>query len=238
MKFNALIVDDEMDAATALRLLLEKTCDNVKITGICLSVVEAIKFINKEQIDILFLDIEMPGGDGFDLLEILKNKMPYVIFTTAHHEYAIKAIKYGARDYLLKPLDPDELVAAIQKASEHLNKNEKNSIPSASLSSLAVRTNKEILFLNKEDILYIRADGRYSEIVCKSDRRYNICKNIGELEAELGGDSFFRVHKSYLINCKHILKINSNDGGFIEMCDQKEIEISRRKKAEFLHFLK
>ncbi|MCD6065766.1 MAG: response regulator transcription factor [Bacteroidetes bacterium] len=238
MKLKALIVDDEKDAANALKLLIEETCGYIKIAGVAASVAESIKFINKEEIAILFLDIEMPGGSGFDLLDLMGEKEPYIIFTTAHSQYAIQAIKQGAKDYLLKPIDPDELVAAVEKARSYLSK-EQNHLPSSkSIATLPVATPKGILLLNKTDILYIKADGRYSDIHCADGQHYTICRNIGEFEQDLSTDFFFRVHKSFLINCKHIFKIKSSDGGSVEMSNHKEIEISKRKKAEFLKFLK
>jgi two-component system LytT family response regulator len=238
MKLKALIVDDEKDVALALRLLLEKTCAQVKVIGIAVSLDEAIKTLNREEADILFLDIEMPGGTGFDLLRLVDGKEIYTIFTTAYSEYAIRAIKQGARDYLLKPMDPDELITSIEKAQEHFNRQHKEVSPSKASPTLTVTTSAGIVFLNKEDILYIRADGRYSELHCRDEQQYNACKNLGEYEGELSKDFFFRVHKSYLINCRHVLKINSGDGGFVEMSNHKEIELSKRRKTEFLRFLK
>lgn len=234
MKLKALIVDDEQEVATALRLILQKTCPNIEVTNICLSVIEGVKALKKNPVDIIFLDIEMSGGNGFDLMEILGDEIPYVIFSTAHSEYAIKAVKAGAKDYLLKPIDPDELIAAVEKATTSLNKTQVKSKP----STISVNSTNGIIFLNKEDIVYIKADGRYSEIHCRDERSYTICKNIGEYEDELASDFFFRVHKSYLINCKHVVKIKSTDGGFVEMINLKEIEISKRKKTEFLKIFK
>lgn len=236
MKLKALIVDDEKEAANALRLILDKTCPDIEITNIANSALGSVKLLKKEMVDILFLDVEMPGGTGFDVLEIIGNKQLYVIFTTAHSEYAIKAIKNGAKDYLLKPIDPDDLIAAVEKAKTELssqNKAHANGSP-----TLSVSTTKGFMIINKTDVIYIKADGRYSELFCKDGQRYTVCKNIGEYEEELSKDFFFRVHKSHLVNCKHVVKINSADGGFVEMNNKAEIEISKRKKAEFLKFLK
>jgi two-component system, LytTR family, response regulator len=238
MKLRALLVDDEEDAATALKLLLEKTCPDLHISGIEHSALAAVKRINKEQVDVLFLDVEMPGENGFGLLDLLKGGNFYVIFTTAHSDYAIHAIKYGAKDYLLKPIDPDELVTAVKKAREHYAQTDKSSQLSRSEPTISVATSKGISFLKKENIVFVKANGRYSEINCADGSVHLICKNIGEYENELRADHFFRVHKSFLINCKRVLKINSLDGGFVEMDNHKEIEISKRKKKEFIHFLR
>lgn len=238
MPMKALIVDDEKDVSLALKLLLTKTCPDIQIIGVVHSAMEAVKVLKKDKVDILFLDVEMPGGNGFDLLEIVDNKDLYVIFTTAHSEYAIKAIKNGAKDYILKPIDPDELMASVAKAKKEIDSIKTNGVGTKISSTLSISTPKGLMFVNKEDVIYIKADGRYSELYCKDDQRYTVCKNIGEYEEELSKDFFFRVHKSYLINCKHVVKINSTDGGFVEMNNKSEIEISKRKKAEFLKFLK
>lgn len=238
MPMKALIVDDEKDVSQALKLLLNKTCPDIEVIGVVHSAMDAVKALKKEMADVLFLDIEMPGGNGFDLLEIVDNKELYVIFTTAHSEYAIKAIKNGAKDYILKPIDPDELMASVAKAKKEIDSLKTNGINSKVSSTLSVSTPKGLMFVSKEDVIYIKADGRYSELYCKEDQRYTVCKNIGEYEEELNKDFFFRVHKSYLINCKHVVKIKSTDGGFVEMNNKAEIEISKRKKTEFLKFLK
>lgn len=238
MPMKALIVDDEKDVSQALKLLLNKTCPDIEVIGVVHSAMDAVKALKKEMADVLFLDIEMPGGNGFDLLEIVDNKELYVIFTTAHSEYAIKAIKNGAKDYILKPVDPDELINSVAKARKEIESIKTNGSSTKMSTTLSISTPKGLMFVNKEDVIYIKADGRYSELYCKDEQRYTVCKNIGEYEDELSKDFFFRVHKSYLINCKHVVKINSSDGGFVQMNNNSEIEISKRKKAEFLKFLK
>lgn len=238
MKLKALIVDDEKDASTALKLLLQKTCTGVEIAHVCESVMEAAKILKKEKMDIVFLDIEMPGSTGFDLLELMERDEVYVIVITAHDEYAIKAIKTGVKDYILKPIDPDELVAAVQEAKRYLFEKRNGHAISPVNLTIPVSTSTGLIILNKEDVVYIRADGRYSELTCSDGKHYTVCKNIGEYEEELKQDKFFRVHKSYLVNCRHVVKINSSDGGFAMMSNSKEIEISKRKKAEFIQFLR
>ncbi len=238
MRLKALIVDDEKDVSQALKLLLNKTCPDIEVIGVVHSAMDAVKALKKEMADVLFLDIEMPGGNGFDLLEIVDNKELYVIFTTAHSEYAIKAIKNGAKDYILKPVDPDELINSVAKARKEIESIKTNGSSTKMSPTLSISTPKGLMFVSKQDVIYIKADGRYSELYCKDEQRYTVCKNIGEYEQELSKDFFFRVHKSYLINCKHVVKINSSDGGFVQMNNNSEIEISKRKKAEFLKFLK
>src|SRR4051812_21254907 len=201
MTMKALIVDDEKDVSQALKLLLNKTCPDIEIIGVVHSAMDAVKALKKEMADVLFLDIEMPGGNGFDLLEVVDNKKLYVIFTTAHSEYAIKAIKNGAKDYILKPIDPDELINSVSKARKEIDSIRTNGTNTKVSTTLSVSTPKGLTFVSKEDVIYIKADGRYSELYCKDEQRYTVCKNIGEYEEELSNDFFFRVHKSYLINC-------------------------------------
>ncbi len=235
---KALIVDDEKELGMALKLLLNKTCPDVEVMDILHSAMDAAKGIKKYQPEILFLDIEMPDGNGFDVLEMIEGKNLYVIFTTAHSQYAIQAIKNGARDYILKPIDPDELINSVTKARVEIESRKKIQYTGRTGSSLSVTTPKGVVILNKEEVIYIKAAGRYSELHCRDGKYYTVCKNIGEYEQELSRDFFFRVHKSYLINCKYLVKINAADGGFVELANKSEIEISKRRKSEFLKFLK
>lgn len=231
-KIRALIVDDEADVAQALNLILKETCPDVEIVRMCHSVHDASEILNKREIDLLFLDIQMPGGTGFDLLELMNIRVPCVIFTTGYSEFAIRALRSGAVDYLLKPIDPDELVKAVARVKAALDKNEKAPF------LLAVHTTKGLCMLNKDDVMYIKADGRYSELHCVNAKTYLVCKNIGEYEAELQDKFFFRAHKSYLVNRSHVCAVKSAEKDFIELSDKQLIELSKRKKAEFLEFLK
>lgn len=180
----------------------------------------------------------MPGGNGLEVLDMIDQLQHYCIFTTAHNEYALQAIKSGARDYLLKPVDPDDLITAVHKAEEHYSTLSRPRSHPRSPNHIPVITTSGILFINKEDVFYIKADGRYSQLFCKNGEQYMVCKNIGEYEQELNNDFFFRVHKSFLINCRHVAKINSENGGFVEMNNNMQIEISKRKKRDFLNFLR
>jgi two-component system LytT family response regulator len=234
---NVVIVDDEKEVSKALELLLKKTCPNVRIKAIVHNAIDAAKELKKGEIELLFLDIEMPGGSGFDLLELLNGKKPYTIFTTAYSEYAIKAIKAGAGDYILKPIDPDELIMAVKKAEQHLSNKSQNEGKGQS-RTITIATTKQVFLLDKKDVIYLKADGRYTQVVCINGTTHLVCRNIGEFEEELLNDFFFRVHKSYLVNCKHVSKISSADGGFAVMSNATEIEISKRRKAEFLKYVR
>lgn len=236
LKPNILLIDDEPQVALALELMLKKLCLDAGTIKVCHSVLEAIKIYKQTHQDIVFLDVEMPQGSGFDFIDIIDPAETYVIFSTAHAQHALKAIQNGARDYLLKPIHPDDLLHSMKKAMDFLRRDTRPENLSGNL--IPVHCSGNIHFIPKEDILYLKADGRYSEIYCTEKRRFVVCKNIGEYEAALGNDYFFRVHKSFLINCRHVKSICSADGGFVEMKDQLQIEISKRRKADFLKFLK
>jgi two-component system LytT family response regulator len=230
---HAVIVDNERDAQEALQALLAEFCPEVNVKGTASSALEAIKIVNTVDPDLVFLDVEMPGGGGFDFLESSSGRKFSVVFTTAYKEYAIKAIKYGAMDYLLKPIDPTDLRALVDRILE------KNKEKARSEKYKVTLAHKDaIVVVPATDIVYIRADDRYSTVYLHSGSEHTVSRNIKEFERELSSQRFFRVHKSYLINCDHVKQINRIDGGFIELMNGREIEISRRKKAEFLRFLK
>lgn len=237
MKLKALIIEEEKSAARELHGLLEKNCSQVKVTGVYTSVSEAASFIGKETMDVLFLNAEMPGSISPGMRELVGSTQLYTVFMATHQDYAIKAIKQDADDFLQKPIDAGELVISMNKAQEHFDKPKSAAFVKSS-PTLPVNTQAGIFLLNKEDIIYIKADGRYSELYYRDEQRYSVCKNIGLYEGELRNDFFFRVHKSYLVNCRHIIKINSRNGSFVELKNHKEIELSKRKKSEFLRFLK
>lgn len=232
MKIKAIIVDDEKEAGEALELLLKHTCPYVEIAGICRSAIDAARLFKQIKPDILFLDIEMSGGTGFDLLDIIDTNAG-IIFVTAFDQYAIKAIRHGAKDYLLKPVDPDELKAAVDKVISSPTR----FVEISRGSTIVVSSNRETFILNKEDLLYLKANGRYTELFFANGDHYTMCKNIGEYESELKNERFFRIHRSYLVNCRHVTKIDSSNNGFAVMCNGLEIELSKRRKTEFLKFL-
>lgn len=229
---KAIIVDDEQDARIVLRKMIELYCDDIVIAGEAGSAVEALKQINLQAPDIVFLDIEMAGGTGFDLLELVPDKSFETVFITAYGDYALKAIKSQPVDYLLKPIDPDELISAIEKCRQKIQKEIKPP------EKIKLATEKQIVLLEPNEIIYIQADGRYSRVYLLNGKSYYLTKNIGEFEDELHSFSvFFRIHRSYLINLSHIMEVIREDSGYVLLRNNEKIEISRRKKSEFLQLI-
>ncbi|TND06477.1 MAG: two-component system, LytT family, response regulator [Bacteroidetes bacterium] len=231
---KALLIDDEKNARTALRKMLEQFCPEVTVIGEAQTAVEGIRLIRQEEPDLLFLDVEMPGGTGFDLLEILDEKRFTTIFTTAHEQYTLPALRSGAVDYLLKPISLDELRAAIKRAfavKEKYKGTWKEDL------RVSISNSDGTSFVSETDIVCIEGDGRYSRFYLTDGKEHVVSKNLGELETELSHAKFFRVHKSWLVNCGHVMRISSGDGGFAVLSNGKEIEISRRKKAEFMQMM-
>jgi len=230
---KAILIDDEENALTTLQAMMSSFLPHVEIIGIATEGIQGIKLIRALKPDMVFLDINMPGLDGFEMLELIETRNFKVVVTSAHERYALKAIKNKVYDYLLKPINIDELEKVVNSIAEEL----KQTTGKNSSSLIKIASKKGTAFVKKEEIYYIKADGRYSEMVCQHNEKHYVTKNIGEFEEELKDSRFFRVHKSYLVNCMYVKNISSQDGGFIHLENGLSIEISRRKKAEFLKFL-
>ena len=233
---KAIIVDDEKDAVTGLNALIKEFCSDIDIIGKAHSVVEASEVINKKNPDLVFLDVEMPGGSGFELLELFPEKRFKVIFTTAYDKHAVKAIKVSPVDYLIKPIDPDLLIEAIER---YKKQKEESSIRLKTLNNkIRIATASNIILSDVADIVNIEADGRYAKVFFANGTNSFISKNIGEFEKELEPYKlFFRIHRSNLINVKHVKQIIRQDGGYVQLSNNQKIEISQRKKAEFFEFI-
>jgi len=229
MKLSCILIDDEQDAIRLLERILVDFCqDKIEIYATTTNSVEGIKLIHKLHPDIVFLDIEMPGVSGFDLLEINPGINSKIVFVTAYDKHAIRAIKYKPDGYLLKPIDVNELITTI--GNLYLEKaNHKAALLTQSKYSISAKD--ETILVDLSEILFIKAMGRYSDVWLSHNRILKgICKNIGHFEKELEKRGFVRCHKSYLVNTKHIIKLNKTDGGFIEISNGTSIEISRRKR--------
>lgn len=242
---KVIIVDDEQKGRESLLKLLENYCSNVEVAGMAADAAEAGALINTHQPQVVFLDIEMPGGDGFSLLEQFPQRNFKVILTTAFEDYAIKAVKHQAFDYLLKPIDIDELVFALDTARRALEKEDQAvSIPPNSGAQrlswnarLPIPVKDGIFYLQVADIIRIESDGGYSIFYARDGGKYMVAKNLKEYEDLLPEKNFFRIHKSHLINIDKVRKYIRTDGNFIEMEDGSVVEIARRKKEEFLQLM-
>jgi two-component system, LytTR family, response regulator len=241
---NALIVDDEPKNIRILQGLLDESCPDVKIVGEAISAETAIPLIREKNPDLVFLDIEMPYGNAFDLLDKIMPVNFEIIFITAFDDYTLKAFKYSALDYLLKPVSIDELKSAVQKAKERIRFKNINSQlqnlmfninkSNASLQKIALPFNDGLVFVLLSDIIRFEAKGGYTHVYLSNNEKYISSKIIKEYEELLPEDIFFRIHNSHIINLNFVKKYHKGRGGMIEMTDTAMIEVATRRKDEFL----
>ena len=239
---TAIIIDDELKGRIALRQKLFDYCKDVHLIGEAENGEEGITLINILKPDIVFLDIEMPRMDGFDMLLRLQQKNFDLIFTTAYDQYAIKAIKYAAFDYLLKPIDIEELKTAVAKSNNNSQENtgkklevlDQNLHTKVLLNKIAIPTLEGLLFYNIADIIHLEANRNYTTIYFNNDLKLIASKTLKDFEELLPPDIFIRIHYSHLINLNFIKRYIRGDGGQIELKDGTIVDVSRRKKEEFL----
>ena len=242
---KALVIDDEEDARQMLHLALKRYCPNVDILALCESASEGLEKIRSLKPDLVFLDIQMPIMSGFDVLEKVPDPDFDVIFVTAYNQYAIKAIRFSALDYLLKPIAIEELVAAVNRIEKESRKNIrhyhsllKNMRTSAQkLARLAIPSDNEIIIQAVADIMYCKADGSYTQLYLINGKKLLVCKNIKEFENMLAENAFFRIHHSYLVNTAYIQKYVRGEGGYVVINDDMHLTVSRRKKDGLLQML-
>ncbi len=244
---NALIVEDEEKNIEILTNILENHCDDVTVAGAATNIEDAEAFIKKNEVDVVFLDIEMPPQNGFQLLEKFATIDFDVIFITAHEEYALQAIKFAALDYLLKPISIADVKEALKKVKRNRNgkENELATILKDYLKSNDKSFSKIVIpvldgynVIDLKDIIYCEAFDSYTKIILTGNASHMISKPLKEYEEMLEDKGFYRVHKSFLINVHHITKIIKGLGAAVIMTDKKNIPISSRKKDEFFTSLK
>jgi len=244
---KVLLVDDEQRATDALRLMIIKTIPEISEVMVCNDAREAAEKIHVFQPGLVFLDIQMPHLNGFEVLEKIPNKNFKIIFTTAYNEYAIQAIRYSAFDYLLKPVDMEELQAAVHRFLEgqedykqqyDLLKNIMHNMKASSSEEfrLALPTKEGVHFLLPNDIIRCEALGNYTRFYVTSGKNYLISKTLGEYDTLLTPQNFIRTHKSHLVNKKFISFIDHD--GFAVLKDNSKVEVSRRRKEEVMEALK
>ncbi len=233
-----LLVDDENDALEALEWKLKNYIENVEVTT-CNSPIKAIDIINTKKPDVVFLDIQMPEMDGFTMIEKVENRDFNLIFTTAHDEFALKAIKVSAIDYLLKPVDKDELMAAMDK----IKKSKKSDLLENKLQLLLNNINEnsdkinisadgKVYLLDKDDVVMLKSDKSYTTIYLKSEQQILVSKTLKEVERKFQFPEFFRVHNSYLVNLNHVKEYLKGLGGELIMTNGLTASISRNRKIE------
>lgn len=248
-KIATLLVDDEPRGLSALQKLLQMHCPELEIVAACDNADDAIEKIKLLRPRLVFLDIAMPGKSAFDMLNCFEEINFEIIFITAHDRYMEQAFHFSAVDYLLKPVDDDLLIDAVKRAAKRLVdkqpgktietllynlQQEKNS----QRMKLCVSTLKGLQVIDPKDILYCEASSNYTNFYFTDGSTLCTSKNIQEYELLLNDSGFFRIHKSYVINLLHLKEYQRGDGGVVILSNKKQLEVSRRRKEEFLRKVK
>ncbi len=239
---RAVIVDDEQKAIDSLSWELKQFNSEINIIKTFTKPEEAIQFLNTRSADCLFLDINMPTMDGFQFLDKLVNKDFAIVITTAYNEYALKALKHEAIDYLLKPIDSDDLKETIKKIKKHHS----NNLPISKIEEvllnfnqnfnqkkITISTDGKLIFLETDKIIYIESDGNYSTFIMQDNQKIVVTKKLKEVNAILPENYFFRIHNSYIINLNKIKEFIKNDG-YVVMQSNDKIPVARQRKSDFL----
>ncbi len=241
---RAVIVDDESDAIESIRILLDDYFPNIQVVAFGQSVAEGHRIIMENDPDIVFLDIQMPDGTGFDLLEKIPNPTFRVIFITAYNQFAIKAFKYSALDYLLKPVDIDEFVTAVRRmegmgTQRGVDRQIATLIENMSkerFEKVGLATSEGLEFVKIADIILVQAEGSYSTLKLVDNGELMVSKGLGEIEQLLEGHQFYRPHQSHLINIQYVKRIARNASEIV-MEDGSIAYLSRRKKNQFMELI-
>lgn len=248
---KAVLIDDEDNSRETLKGKLDLFCPEVEIVGEATNVAEGIELLTAQKPDILFLDIQLSGESGFDILEAIKEEAdinPEIIFITAHDEFAVRAIKFSALDYLLKPIDPEELVKSIRKAEDQrgLPKNSTNlnvlveNIRQASDSpkKIVIPTSDGMHVIKISEIIRLESSSNYTTFFIKDQKSLLASKTLKEFDNMLTNYNFHRIHKSHLVNMNYLKRYVQTDGGYLILEDGSRIPVANRKKEQLLSTLK
>ncbi len=245
--YSAIIIDDEEIGGETLRILLNKFCPEVDIVAISSSPAEGIELVQRLKPQLLFLDIEMPELNGFDILKQLTNESFELIFTTAHENYLMDAIRINALDYLLKPIEKEELIYAVDKAKARIKNGSgdiykiidalSKTLPAQSHDKFSIAVGGEIFFVNLHEVVYFEADSNYTHIYLVGGKKITAAKTLKSIEERIGFGDFFRIHNSYIVNIKNVIKYNKGITKTVVMQNGKELEVSRAKVADLIRKL-
>mgnify|MGYP000971651768 CR=1 FL=1 len=244
MKLNAIIVEDEKTSRDILTNYLQKYCPNVNILGDAANVEEALVLIRNNNLDLVFLDVEMPYGNAFDLLDKVGDRTFETVFVTAYNHYAIDALNAHASYYLMKPISIDELIKAVDYVVEI--KTKEDALQDEVLVPKTNSVNGKITIpqqdgfevIETDNILYCKADDNYTQIFLNTNKKKLVSKTLKYFEEALLSHNFARVHKSYLINVNHVVKYVKGKGGYVILNSGKEIMVSASKKSDLLSYFK
>jgi len=240
---KAIIVDDEQDCCETIASLLNSFCPDVEVTGIYHNGAEALPAILQKQPDLVFLDVEMPRMNGFEMLEQLPQVNFDIIFTTGYDQYALKAIRFSAIDYLLKPVDREELQKAVQKVVQRTQRTVAKQVeilmqklhqPAKTISKIALPTMEGLQMIVIGSIISCEAESNYTILLLKDKKKITTSITLKEIEEALEDHSFVRVHRSYLVNLNEVEKYVKGEGGYLIMSDGSMIDVSRNKKETLL----
>lgn len=233
--WKAILVDDEVKGTENLSLLLNRLCPEVEVKGIAHTLLDTLDLVLQVKPDIAFLDIHMPDFSGLEVAEKIKTAVPYIIFVTAHQEYAIQALRAGAQDYLLKPVDDDDLLACIKRLKQQLPA-EKKQTSGGSILKIPVKDG--FLFIRRDELLRVEGAGSYAYIIMSNGVRHLVSKSIGEIDKMLAGDAqFFRCHNSHIVHLGKVIRFVNKDGYFVQMADGSLPDVSRKYKDQLLELL-
>lgn len=240
---KAILIDDEKDALITLSKKIQMYCDGIEVIAQCNSAKEGLTAINNLNPDLVLLDIEMPWMNGFELLGCLGDKLDFsIVFVTAYDQYAIQAFKVKAMDYLLKPVDKDDLIACVEGIKQQFKKIKQQDVKDLmaemhkplNLKRIMIHSSDGIEVLMLEEILYCQAASNYTYIFTTDGRKILASKTLSDIDKSLQQNNFVRVHKSYTANLKFVQRYSSSDGGSLVFRDGQAIPVSRRKKDEVL----
>ncbi|WP_103068043.1 LytR/AlgR family response regulator transcription factor [Aquimarina sediminis] len=244
---KAILIEDNPSARKSFLNLLNEYCPDIQLIGQASNVAEGIATISASQPDLMFLDIEMPDGNGFDLLQKLPEISFQVIFVSSHEKYALRAIKSSALDYILKPIDPEELVEAVEKAKsefEHHKTQQRvqtliNNISSQSKepTQLILKDKYGIQIVSIKDIIHLEANGSYTKFFINGQDNLLVSKGLKDYENILSSQHFFRCHQSHLINLDYLLRYDKRDGDFLVLKDKSKVPLATRKKESLLKII-
>ncbi len=242
---KAIIIDDEAHCRESLHILLTENCPDITVMDSFSSAAKAMESIAHNPPDLVFLDIEMPGMNGFDMLEKLMPLNFSVIFTTGYDQYAIKAFHYSAIDYLIKPIDPGELKYAIEKLVYQKSRPIPEQIEmllariykKKSFNKIAIPTSEGFELVAADQVLYFEANNTYTHVIIKNRPKLIACRTLKEMEEQVEDhDYFIRVHNSYIVNLNEVIKYVRGEGGYLVMSDNNTVNVSRSRKDDLLQF--